>query len=122
MKRIALALLAAAGLAASAARADHVRISGTINFGAPVYGAPNYYPAPAPVYCPPPAPAGYWRNETVEVWIPGHWITRRDYYGRLINAWEPGHKECRTQRVWVDGYAYREPHHRGWGYGPRWNG
>ncbi len=122
MKRIALALFAAAGLAVSAARADNVRISGTIHFGTPVYNAPAYCPPPAPLYCPPTAPAGYWRDQTVEVWVPGHWTTRRDHHGRVVSFWEPPHKECRTQRVWVDSYAVRDPRYRGNGYGPRWNG
>ncbi len=119
MKHIALSLLAAAGLAVTSARADHVAVRGSISFGAPGYvvPAPGYYYAPG--YD---APArGYWRNVAVNVWVPGHWDSGRDYMGNYVNRWEPGHYEVRTQRVWVDAYAGHEQHewrerweHRDW--------
>jgi hypothetical protein len=102
MKRIALSLLAVAGLAAgTAARADHVDIRGSINFGAPLYVAPRYA---APVYV---SPQGYWQDTAVNVWVPSHWVSRQDRFGRAINYWEPGHYEVQTQRVWVDVDARR---------------
>lgn len=102
MKTIALSLLAVLGLAATSARADHVTVQGSINLGVPqpapvYYGAPNYY-----------SPAGYWRDVAVNVWIPAHWVSRSDSYGRAINYYEPAHYEVRTQRVWVSAYADRD--------------
>lgn len=126
MKRIALALLAAAGLTATAARADRVDIRGSINLGGPAY-APTYT---APGYYVPAYPArGYWREVTVPVLIPGRWITRHDAWGRHIRIWEPAHNEYRRERVWVEagrehyrGYERGHDYDRGNGYGPRWNG
>jgi hypothetical protein len=126
MKRIALSLLAVAGLAAgTAARADHVDIRGSINFGAPVYTAPRYA-VPAPVYVPAApvyvAPRGYWQETAVNVWVPSHWVARHDRFGRSINYWEPGHYEVQNQRVWVDVDARRYGHDR-WEreHGRDWN-
>lgn len=116
MKRTTLALLAAVGLGATtAAHAEHFDVRGSINFGAPVYAAP------APVYHAPAYPApvrGYWTDVTREYWVPGRWIVTRNRWGHAVRLWEPPHKECRTERVWVDGYArYDRREH-----GRRWNG
>lgn len=94
MKRIVLSLFAAAGLAVTAARADHVDVRGSINLGGPAYYGQGYG-----------APNGYWRDVSYNEWIPGHWEVRRNYWGRAFNAWEPGHYEVRTRREWVNGYA-----------------
>lgn len=68
--------------------------------------------APAPVYCPPPAPvvytpapvvcepAGYWNEVHVQVYVPGCWSYRYDC-GRQVRYFVPGHYETRTNRVWV---------------------
>lgn len=107
MKHIALSLLAAAGLAVTSARADHVAVGGSITFGSPGYyaPAPGYY---APAYS---APVdGYWRDVPVNVWVPGHWESGRDYMGNYVNRWEPGHYVVRSQRVWVSGYEARREH------------
>jgi hypothetical protein len=116
MKRLALTLLAAAGLTAVSARADHISVRGSVNIGGPAYVAPApvYYPPAAPVYV---APAGYWRTIETNVWVPAHWEMTQDGWGRQFNRWIPGHTECRTQRVWVDAYAaheWREYHGYGW--------
>lgn len=101
MKRIALALFAATGLAITAARADHLDVRGSINFDAPGYYTPGYA-----------APSGYWQDVSYNEWIPGHWEVRRNDWGRGYNVWEPGHYEIRTRRVWVDAYANRRDHER----------
>lgn len=108
MKRIALALLAAAGLAATTARADRVTVNGSINIGSS-YGAPGYYrPAPPAYYAP---ARGYWKDVFVDVWIPGCWVVRQDRWGRRYSVWEPGHHERRVQRVWVEGYGHHDRRH-----------
>lgn len=119
MNRIALALLATAGLGATVARANGVTITGSIHIGGPVYTVPT------PVHhAPPPpvrhvAPRGYWKEVTVNVWVPGRWIVKYDRYHRPYNYWERPHMECRTHRVWVDGYAADDRRHHNSG---RWNG
>jgi hypothetical protein len=130
MKRIALAVLAAAGLTASVARADHdsrVTVRGSVTIGAPVYSAPVPVYAPAPVYAPTPvytAPArGYWKDVTVKTWVPERWVMTRNHWGRPVRVFEPGYFAYRTDRVWVDtshrGYGYndhRDHDNRGHGY------
>lgn len=113
MNRITIALLAAAGLAASIARADDKRVivSGHVHIGAP---APSYV---APSYCPPPvthyAPVrGYWRDVVVKTWVPERWSVRHDRWGRPHRVCEPGYFAYRTERVWVDGF---NPYHHGKG-------
>jgi hypothetical protein len=129
MKTIAIALLAAAGFAASSARAEHasrVTVSGFINFGAPAV-------VTAPAYCPPPAPApvvvypparGYWKDVVVRDWMPERWILRHNAWGRPVRVYEPGHYVVRTERVWVDGFArHGEYRDRGYdGYRHDWHG
>jgi hypothetical protein len=100
MKPVLLACLAALGLAATTARADHVDIRGHINFGEPGYMAPCYVTPDR----------GYWRDVVVNVWVPPHWEIRHNRWGRPIRLWEPGHYEARPQRVWVD--AYQRAHDR----------
>jgi hypothetical protein len=114
MKRIALSLLAVAGLTTGTlARADHVDVRGSINFGTPIYNEPRYaapvYAPSAPVYV---APRGYWQETAVNVWIPSHWVARHDRFGRSINYWEPGHYEVQTQRVWIDADTRRSDRDR----------
>jgi len=111
MKTIAFLLFAATGLGLGSARADRVDIHANVNFGAPVYQAPGYYSAPAPVYVAPP-PNGYWRNVTESVWIAPHWEMRRDAWGRPYRYLEPGRYERRPRRVWVDAHAHRSDHYR----------
>ncbi len=117
MKLFPIAILAAAALASTAARADHVSFRGFIRFGGPTYCAPvpgywaprPVYVAP-PVYCPPvidtpvaiAPPAGYWQVQTINVWVPSRWVTSYDAYGCARSYVVPGHYETRTQRVWVN--------------------
>lgn len=62
---------------------------------------------------------GYWRVATVRVWVPGHWLVERGYYGRCYRRYIEGHMEYRRERIWVadrspdcdDNYGYR------YGYG-----
>jgi hypothetical protein len=124
MKRLAIALLAAAGLAASSARADHdsrVTVRGSIHVGAPIYSAPSpVCETPAPVYYAPAphhhAPArGYWKEVVVKTWIPERWSVRHDRWGRPIRVCEPGHYAYRTDRIWVDGRHDRRGHSYGYG-------
>jgi len=44
---------------------------------------------------------GYWKVVSVRTWVPGHWVVRRDEYGRRIRYFERGHYEHRRERVWV---------------------
>jgi hypothetical protein len=133
MKRIAtIALLAtAAALAVPAAKAS-TNVSIGVRIGTPVYAppapvvvaapAPVVVAAPAPAYCPPaPAPVvvapvrGYWKDVSVQTWVPERYVMSRDRWGRPVRVCEPGHYAYTTQRVWVDGrhddrYAYENRH------------
>ncbi len=123
MKRIAIALLAAAGLAATTARADHdsrVTVRGSITIGAPVapvYVAPAPVYVPAPRYAPPPPARGYWKEVTVKTWVPERWVVVHNRWGRPERVCEPGHFVYRTDRVWVDGRNDRGHDHRDYSYG-----
>jgi hypothetical protein len=108
MKRIALAFIAAAGLAVTAARADHVDVRASINLGRPAYVTPVQMPIYGPVY----DGRGYWQDVSTRVWVPPHWEVTYDYYGRRFNQWQPGHYEMRNNRVWVRGWASRFEHER----------
>ena len=47
-------------------------------------------------------PSGYWRDVSVEVWVPACWVVEGcDRYGREVRRYVAGHNECRTNRVWV---------------------
>lgn len=61
--------------------------------------------------CPPPPPpvvvvetrsddCGYWRDDRVQVWVPGYWVVSYDC-GRQVRRYVGGHHEYRTNRVWV---------------------
>lgn len=102
MKTIVLSLLAAAGLAVSSAHADNVRFG--IQFGTPAY-APGYYNYNQ---------GGHWETVTQNVWVPPHWVSQVDEYGRAMNYYEPGHYEPRTRQVWVTG-SYGYGGRSGWG-------
>ena len=103
MKRITLALLAAAGLAASVAHAD-TRITATIHLGG---GPLATSVAPMPVGY----GAGHWADVSYQVWVPPHWDVRHDRWGHPVRVWMPGHYETRVRREWV---AHRGGHHRGY--------
>lgn len=122
MKRITLALLAAAAFAVAHARAD-TRVSIGVNIGVPSYRAapPIVAYAPPPAVCPPApvvvAPArGYWKEVVVKTWVPERWVVRHDRWGRPVRYSEPGYYTYRTDRVWVDAPAYG-PAGRGHAYG-----
>jgi hypothetical protein len=119
MKRIAIALLAAAALTTLPVRAGHdtrVTVSGHFHLGppTPTYVGPGHCPPPPVVhYVPAPAPRGSWREVVVKTWIPERWVAGRDRWGRHLRMLEPGYFTYRTDRVWVDGHN----HHR-YGYSP----
>ncbi len=122
MKRIAIALLAAAGLAVSTARATHesrVIVRGQIHIGAPapLYSAPAYHAAPVTHYVPA-SPRGYWQNVAVKTWVPERWTVGRDRWGRPVRYFEPGYFAYRTERVWVDSdnTRHRDVERGGYGY------
>ena len=85
-------LLAVAGPVRRADAGVQIRIT----LGPPVYVPPYAYPTPAfypyypyPYYvappvavCPAPPPPGF---------VPGHWETRYDPWGRPVSAWVPAH-------------------------------
>lgn len=111
MKHLAIALIAAVGISVSAARADDVHISGSVNLG-----TPGYY-APAPYYNSPGyygAPRGYWKEVPMNVWVPAHWESRVDSWGRAFNYYAPGRYVTRMQRVWVNAYRDRDYREQEW--------
>jgi hypothetical protein len=66
--------------------------------------------------------SGYWKTVSVNVWVPGYWVSDR-YHGRTIRRFVAGHHERRIDRVWVannrhDRYDRRDGHRddRGHGY------
>jgi hypothetical protein len=52
--------------------------------------------------------AGYWKDVSVKVWVPGCWIVERSRHGREVRRYVNGHYEFRSNRVWV---AYDRGHH-----------
>lgn len=67
------------------------------------------------------APAGYWRNVTVRVWVDARWLfDGYDYCGRPVRRYVGGHYEFRTDRVWVSLDRHdRRDREVGYGYGHR---
>ncbi len=65
-------------------------------------------------------PSGYWKEVSVQVWVPGCWIVERSHHGRNYRRYMDGHYECRTNRVWVS-HDRHDRHDReiGYGYGRR---
>jgi len=63
---------------------------------------------------------GYWKLDTVRVWVPGHWIVERSHHGRSYRRYVDGYNEFRTDRVWVS-CDRRGRHERevSYGYGRR---
>ena len=47
------------------------------------------------------APAGYWRDVSVQVWVPACWVMERNYRGYDNRRYVSGHYENRNNRVWV---------------------
>ena len=64
--------------------------------------------------------AGFWKEVSVQVWVPGVWIVERNYHGSY-RRYVGGHYECRNNRVWIahDRHDYRHHDNRevGRGYG-----
>ncbi len=52
------------------------------------------------------APAGYWQENRVKVWVPGYWASRIDRCGTRDRYYISGRHEWRIERVWV---AYAQP-------------
>ena len=50
--------------------------------------------------------AGFWKEVSVQVWVPGVWIVERNFYGRNYRRYVGGHYECRNNRVWVANERY----------------
>ncbi|MEO6994499.1 MAG: hypothetical protein ABI273_12780 [Lacunisphaera sp.] len=44
---------------------------------------------------------GYWRDVTVQVWVPACWVVERGYRGYDSRRYIAGHYEGRNNRVWV---------------------
>ena len=53
---------------------------------------------------------GYWRDVSVNVWVPACYVVERGNYGRSSRRYVVGHYECRNNRVWV---ASNRNDHRG---------
>lgn len=53
---------------------------------------------------------GYWKEVTVRHWVPDTWEYRYEY-GRRIRVFVPGHWVMRRDRVWV---AHNRPGYRRW--------
>lgn len=49
---------------------------------------------------------GYWQENRVRVWVPGHWAVRIDRCGTRVRYYVSGRYEWRAERVWV---AYTQP-------------
>lgn len=101
---IAGAIIGGAILGAAIASADNCAPAPVYVAPAPVYLPPPgaVYVAPAPVYSAPAAyVGGYWDTVAVNIWVPGVWITERDYYGRPCRRWVAPHYERRSERRWV---------------------
>jgi hypothetical protein len=47
------------------------------------------------------APAGYWRDVSVQVWVPACWVVEHNYRGYDNRRYVCGHYENRYNRVWV---------------------
>lgn len=111
-----------AGLANSASAGTDIHINvGLGGRPGPVFVAPppvygyGYDVRTVPVYrdCPPAAPAGYWRDVPVRVWVPAEWIVTRDRRGCEVRSLRAGFFTYRTDRVWVAEAGSRG----GYGYG-----
>jgi hypothetical protein len=57
---------------------------------------------------------GFWKEVSVQVWVPGCWIAERGHHGRDSRRFVQGHYERRNSRVWVSrdrevsyGYGHR---------------
>ncbi len=63
--------------------------------------------------------SGFWKEVSVQVWIPGCWIVERRHHGRDYRRYVGGHYECRTNRVWVayDRHDRHDNREIGRGYG-----
>jgi hypothetical protein len=59
--------------------------------------------------CEPYASNGYWRDVTVQVWVPACWVVERGYRGSDHRRYVAGHYEGRNNRVWVSNV--RHDHH-----------
>lgn len=117
MKRLALALLATAGLATTGARAGHdsrVVVHADISIGAPAYRAPSHYVHAPRHYAP---SRGYWKEVVVKTWVPERWVVRHDRWGRPFRHCEPGYFVYHTNRVWVDDDCAPVARGRGNAYG-----
>lgn len=121
---VVAALSGLAGLANTASAGTDIHLN--IGFGGrpgPVIVAPRYAPVPvapvygyarpAPDYCPPPAPRGYWRDVAVKVWVPAEWVVTRDRRGCEVRSLRAGYFTYRNDRVWVADAGPRG----GYGYG-----
>lgn len=51
--------------------------------------------------CEPYASNGYWRDVTVQVWVPACWVVERGYRGSDHRRYVSDHYEGRNNRVWV---------------------
>ena len=49
--------------------------------------------------------AGFWKEVSVQVWVPGVWIVERSHHGSY-RRYVGGHYECRNNRVWVASERY----------------
>ena|SRR5579875_341609 len=84
------------------------------------FGIGTPAPVAVPAYAPPCPGAGYvWTPGYYygQVWIPGRWIDRDDYYGRGYYArggWD--HRDW-DHRDWDHGHGWGHDHGRGWGHG-----
>jgi hypothetical protein len=58
------------------------------------------------VYAPVRYEDGYWKTVEVRAWVPGYWVSERDYNGRCYRRYVEGRYECRTDRVWVSYNRY----------------
>ena len=68
--------------------------------------------------------SGFWKEVSVQVWVPGCWIVERRHHGRDHRHYVAGHYERRISRVWVSHDRHDRRHNdrevgRGYGRGRR---
>ncbi len=116
------ALLALAPATAQAGSKERALIGGFL--GGLIVGLTTNQPDCPPVYetVARPGPAhrhgssGYWQENRVRVWVPGHWAVRIDRCGTRVRHYVAGHHEWRTERIWVATAHPRHSHRHAYRY------
>ncbi len=62
--------------------------------------------------------SGYWKDVTVQVWVPGYWLVERGHHGCSYRRYVEGYYTLRTDRVWVSNDRFDRRDHD-YSYGRR---